>query len=194
MTGPLDGRRLRAATISVLETAANDGHTLLGRDMVLAAVKALGSNHRSPRPPIISRFMAKRSNRRSSIARVTMAPPHSSLIASRPRRCSLTERSSNGWDEMRRRRRFANLQPLVYRFWSARRAPAKPPSFDSSARQHRSRTRACCCSRQLARNASGCRRKPGSRPRPLPNFFVRVDIANRRKAAVDRRSATLVRL
>ena len=41
MTGPVDGRRLRAATISVLEEAANDGHTLLGRDMVLAAVKAL---------------------------------------------------------------------------------------------------------------------------------------------------------
>jgi AAA domain len=41
MTGPVDGRRLRAATLSVLEEAANDGHTLLGRDMVLTAVKAL---------------------------------------------------------------------------------------------------------------------------------------------------------
>ena len=41
MTGPVDGRRLRAATLSALEEAANDGHTLLGRDMVLAAVKGL---------------------------------------------------------------------------------------------------------------------------------------------------------
>jgi hypothetical protein len=32
MTGPVDGRRLRAATAAVLETAAQDGHTLLPRE------------------------------------------------------------------------------------------------------------------------------------------------------------------
>lgn len=41
MTGPIDGRRLRAATLSVLEAAASDGHTLLGRDMTLDAVRSL---------------------------------------------------------------------------------------------------------------------------------------------------------
>jgi hypothetical protein len=34
MIGPVDGRRLRAATAAVLEDAAQDGHTLLGREEI----------------------------------------------------------------------------------------------------------------------------------------------------------------
>ena len=41
MSGPVDGRRLRAATAAVLEEAAADGHTLLGREEVISRVRAL---------------------------------------------------------------------------------------------------------------------------------------------------------
>ncbi len=40
MSGPVDGRRLRAATIAVLEATAEQGHTLIGRDAAIAAIKA----------------------------------------------------------------------------------------------------------------------------------------------------------
>ena len=36
MTGPVDGRRLRAATAAILEDAAVDGHTLLAREEIIA--------------------------------------------------------------------------------------------------------------------------------------------------------------
>ena len=39
MTGPVDGRRLRAATAAVLEDAAVDGHTLLSREEIIARLK-----------------------------------------------------------------------------------------------------------------------------------------------------------
>ena len=41
MTGPVDGRRLRAATAAVLEDAAIDGHTLLAREEIIARLKKL---------------------------------------------------------------------------------------------------------------------------------------------------------
>ncbi|MBX5454449.1 MAG: ATP-dependent RecD-like DNA helicase [Acidobacteriia bacterium] len=41
MTGPVDGRRLRAATAAVLEDAAVDGHTLLSREEIIARLKKL---------------------------------------------------------------------------------------------------------------------------------------------------------
>jgi ATP-dependent exoDNAse (exonuclease V) alpha subunit len=39
ITGPVDGRRLRAATAAVLEDAARDGHTLLSREEIIARLK-----------------------------------------------------------------------------------------------------------------------------------------------------------
>lgn len=39
MTGPVDGRRLRAATAAVLEGAAQDGHTLLGREEIISLLR-----------------------------------------------------------------------------------------------------------------------------------------------------------
>jgi ATP-dependent exoDNAse (exonuclease V) alpha subunit len=39
MTGPVDGRRLRAGTAAVLEQAAQDGHTLLSREEVISRLK-----------------------------------------------------------------------------------------------------------------------------------------------------------
>lgn len=39
MKGPVDGRRLRAATTAVLEDAAVDGHTLLAREEIIARIK-----------------------------------------------------------------------------------------------------------------------------------------------------------
>lgn len=39
MTGPLDGRRLRAATAAVLEEAARDGHTLLPREDIISRLR-----------------------------------------------------------------------------------------------------------------------------------------------------------
>jgi len=39
MSGPVDGRRLRAATAAVLEDAAVDGHTLLAREEIIARLK-----------------------------------------------------------------------------------------------------------------------------------------------------------
>ena len=41
MKGPVDGRRLRAATAAILESAANGGHTLLGREEIIAQVLEL---------------------------------------------------------------------------------------------------------------------------------------------------------
>jgi hypothetical protein len=41
MKGPADGRRLRAATAAVLESAADDGHTLLSREDIIARIKEL---------------------------------------------------------------------------------------------------------------------------------------------------------
>lgn len=41
MSGPVDGRRLRAATAAVLEEAAQDGHTLLAREEVISKVRKL---------------------------------------------------------------------------------------------------------------------------------------------------------
>ncbi|WP_175493800.1 AAA family ATPase [Microvirga guangxiensis] len=41
MTGPVDGRRLRAATAAILEKAAGDGHTLLSREEIIAKVRDL---------------------------------------------------------------------------------------------------------------------------------------------------------
>lgn len=41
MTGPVDGRRLRAATAAVLEDAADNGDTLLAREEIIARVKKL---------------------------------------------------------------------------------------------------------------------------------------------------------
>jgi hypothetical protein len=41
MTGPVDGRRLRAATAAVLEDAAVDGHTPLAREEIIARLKKL---------------------------------------------------------------------------------------------------------------------------------------------------------
>jgi hypothetical protein len=41
MTGPVDGRRLRAATAAVLEHAAVDGHTLLAREEIITRLKKL---------------------------------------------------------------------------------------------------------------------------------------------------------
>ncbi len=41
MSGPVDGRRLRAATAAVLEAAAVDGHTLLSREEVIDRIKKL---------------------------------------------------------------------------------------------------------------------------------------------------------
>jgi len=42
MVGPIDSRRLRAATASVLEDAAIDGDTLLAREEIIARLKKLG--------------------------------------------------------------------------------------------------------------------------------------------------------
>ena len=39
MTGPVDGRRLRAGTAAVLEEAAVDGHTLLSREEIVSRLK-----------------------------------------------------------------------------------------------------------------------------------------------------------
>lgn len=39
MTGPIDGRRLRAATAAVLEDAARDGHTLLPREDIILRLR-----------------------------------------------------------------------------------------------------------------------------------------------------------
>lgn len=39
MTGPVDGRRLRAGTAAVLEEAAADGHTLLSREEIVSRLK-----------------------------------------------------------------------------------------------------------------------------------------------------------
>ena len=41
MTGSVDGRRLRAATAAILERAANDGHTLLAREEIIAQIREL---------------------------------------------------------------------------------------------------------------------------------------------------------
>ena len=41
MTGPVDGRRLRAATAAVLEAGASDGHTLLGRETLIAQLREM---------------------------------------------------------------------------------------------------------------------------------------------------------
>jgi hypothetical protein len=41
MNGPVDGRRLRAATAAVLEEGASDGHTLLGREAVIAQIRGM---------------------------------------------------------------------------------------------------------------------------------------------------------
>ena len=48
MKSPVDGRRLRAATAAVLESAANDGHTLLAREEIIAQIREL---HLSPALP-----------------------------------------------------------------------------------------------------------------------------------------------
>lgn len=39
MSGPVDARRMRAATAAVLEEAADDGHTLLSREEIIAQLK-----------------------------------------------------------------------------------------------------------------------------------------------------------
>ena len=41
MAGSIDGRRLRAATVAILEDAAVDGHTLLAREEIIARLKKL---------------------------------------------------------------------------------------------------------------------------------------------------------
>jgi ATP-dependent exoDNAse (exonuclease V) alpha subunit len=41
ITGPVDGRRLRAATAAVLEAAARDGHTLLSREEIISRLRKL---------------------------------------------------------------------------------------------------------------------------------------------------------
>ncbi|MDQ7251284.1 AAA family ATPase [Dongia sedimenti] len=41
MTGPADGRRLRAATTAILEDAALEGHTLLAREEIISRLKSL---------------------------------------------------------------------------------------------------------------------------------------------------------
>lgn len=41
MTGPVDGRRLRAATAAILEKAGGEGHTLLPREEIITQVRAL---------------------------------------------------------------------------------------------------------------------------------------------------------
>lgn len=41
MNGPVDGRRLRAATAAILERAADDGHTLLAREELIATIREL---------------------------------------------------------------------------------------------------------------------------------------------------------
>jgi hypothetical protein len=41
MTGPADARRLRAATATILETAATDGHTLLSREEIISQLRKL---------------------------------------------------------------------------------------------------------------------------------------------------------
>ena len=41
MTGPIDWRRLRAATAAILEKAASDGHTLLGREEIVSRLRKL---------------------------------------------------------------------------------------------------------------------------------------------------------
>ena len=41
MKGPVDGRRLRAATAAILESAADEGHTLLAREEIIAQIREL---------------------------------------------------------------------------------------------------------------------------------------------------------
>jgi ATP-dependent exoDNAse (exonuclease V) alpha subunit len=41
ITGPVDGRRLRAATAAILEVAAEDGHTLLSREEIISRLHRL---------------------------------------------------------------------------------------------------------------------------------------------------------
>ena len=41
MTGPVDGRRLRAATAAILEAAGGEGHTLLSREEIITRIKNL---------------------------------------------------------------------------------------------------------------------------------------------------------
>ena len=41
MKGPVDGRRLRAATAAILEYAADEGHTVLGREDLIAKIRDL---------------------------------------------------------------------------------------------------------------------------------------------------------
>ena len=41
MNGPVDGRRLRAATAAILEDAADEGHTLLSREELIAKIHEL---------------------------------------------------------------------------------------------------------------------------------------------------------
>ena len=48
MKGPVDGRRLRAATAAILEGAANDGHTLLAREEIIAQIRELNLNPTLP--------------------------------------------------------------------------------------------------------------------------------------------------
>ena len=48
MKGPVDGRRLRAATAAILESAANDGHTLLAREEIIAQIRELNLNPTLP--------------------------------------------------------------------------------------------------------------------------------------------------
>jgi len=44
MNRPIDGRRLRAATAAILETAASDGHTLLARAEIVSRLRKLTVN------------------------------------------------------------------------------------------------------------------------------------------------------
>jgi len=65
MTGPVDGRRLRAATAAMLEKAADEGHTLLSRDEIITRLKNVNLSpalpatadqyeiHRDRLPPVV---------------------------------------------------------------------------------------------------------------------------------------------
>ena len=48
MKGPVDGRRLRAATTTILESTANDGHTLLAREEIIAQIRDFNLNPSLP--------------------------------------------------------------------------------------------------------------------------------------------------
>jgi len=62
MNGPVDGRRLRAATAAILEDAAEEGHTLLAREEIIAKIR---ERNLSPALPAIDDLYEIHRNRLS---------------------------------------------------------------------------------------------------------------------------------